>query len=297
VTAVASSATLGELLREGEAALSAAGIGTARVEAEWLLARVLNTSRFGAYLDLARSLPPSDAAGYRALLARRSAREPLQHLLGHEDFHGLRFAVSPAVLIPRPETEGLVEWALDRLPAEDAAVLADVGTGSGAIACALATARPAIRVLAIDQSSAALEIARDNVDRLDLADRVVLLEGDLLEPVIERGARVDLLVANLPYVPGWSIETLAVEVARHEPRLALDGGPDGMALIRRLVEQAPAALRAGASVLLEIGPGQSVPLAACLEARGFDRVEVRSDLCGVIRYLGARWPGPDGEDH
>jgi release factor glutamine methyltransferase len=215
--------------------------------------------------------------------------------LGHEDFYGLRLTVSPSVLIPRPETEGLVEWALDRLPADREAIAADVGTGSGAIACAIATARPAITVLAVDRSPAALDIARDNVGRLGLTGRVVLLEGDLVEPMLERGARVDLLVANLPYVPGWSIETLAVEVARHEPRIALDGGPDGMAVLRRLIDRAPDALRPPGAVLLEIGPGQSGALAAHLAARGFTDIEARSDLCGVVRYLGARWPAASAE--
>jgi len=288
--------TLRDLLTEGEAALAAAGIGTARVEAEWLLARVLGAPRFAAYLEPRRALKSAAVAGYRALLARRSAREPLQHLLGHEDFHGLRLAVSPAVLIPRPETEGLVQWALERLPEERPALVADIGTGSGAIALALAAARPALQVVAVDRSPAALTVARDNRDRLGLGDRVEFLEGDLLEPLIARGTRVDLLVANLPYVPGWSIDTLAIEVARHEPRLALDGGPDGMGVIGRLLAQAHEALRPGASLLLEIGPGQAGPLGASLSPLGFEAVETRADLSGVVRYLAGRWPGVPGED-
>ena len=289
-TAVAE-ATVLDLLREGEAALLAAGLVTARVEAEWLLASVLGAGRYGAYLEPAAAPDVAQAARYRGLLARRAAREPLQHLIGFEDFHGLRLAVTPAALIPRPETEGLVEWALEHVDARAATRAADVGTGGGAIACALAAARPALSVIAIDRSPAALAVAAANAARLGLAGRVECVEGDLVEPLLARGERVPVLVANLPYLPGPSIGALEPEVARHEPRMALDGGADGTAVIRRLVALAPAALAAGGVLLLEIGMGQAGPLGALLAAAGFEGVEVRRDLCGEARYLGARRPG------
>jgi release factor glutamine methyltransferase len=290
-----SSAVTGEtavdLLRQGEEVLRAAGLGTARVEAEWLLAAVLGVGRHAAYLEPDRVPGVAETARYRALLARRASREPLQHLLGFEDFHGLRLTVTPATLIPRPETEGLVQWALELIDARGLARVADIGTGSGAIACALASARPALRVVAVDRSASALAVASANAARLGLAGQIECREGDLAGPLVARGERVDLVVANLPYLPGWSIGSLAPEVARHEPRLALDGGHDGMEMIRRLVAHVPDALVSDGALLLEIGPGQARYLCGLLEAAGFEAIEVRRDLCGVERYLGARWPG------
>ena len=291
MSAAVAEPTLLCLLREGEAVLLAAGLATARAEAEWLLAAVLGGDRYAVYLAPDRAPDVVQAARYRALLARRAAREPLQHLLGFEDFHGLRLRVTPAALVPRPETEGLVEWALEEIDLLGAARAADIGTGGGAIACALAAARPGLSVIAVDRSPAALRVAAENAARLGLAERIACREGDLVEPLASRGERVAVLVANLPYLPGWSIETLSPEVARHEPRLALDGGADGLEVIRRLVREAPAVLLDGGAVLLEIGPGQAAPLGRLLGAAGFRAVEVRRDLCGVERYVGARWPG------
>ena len=233
-----------------------------------------------------------EARRYLALLRRRAAGEPLQHLLGFEEFHGLRLAVSPAVLIPRPETEGLVEWAIEVLEARADALVADVGTGSGAIACALAARLPGLRVLALDCSPAALAVAADNVRAHGLGDRVHLAAGDLLAPLSERGVRVDLVVANLPYLPSALIRSLPDEVAAWEPRLALDGGPDGMALLRRLVGGVAGVLGPGGSLLMEIGEEQAGSVASLMAAEGFGGIRSRRDLNGVERYIGGRWPGP-----
>lgn len=294
MTGAVAAPTVPTLLREGMAVLQASGPAAARREAEWLLAGVLGVGRFDVYLEPARELSTDEARRYLALLRRRAAGEPLQHLLGFEEFYGLRVAVSPAVLIPRPETEGLVQWAIEILGAKAKAdaLVADVGTGSGAIACALAARVPGLRVLALDCSPAALAVAADNVRAHGLEERVQLAVGDLLAPLSERDVRVDLVVANVPYLPSALIRSLPDEVAAWEPRLALDGGPDGMALIRRLVGGVAGVLGPGGSLLMEIGEEQAGQVASLMAAEGFVGIRSRRDLNGVERYIGGQWPAP-----
>ncbi|MGH7397221.1 MAG: peptide chain release factor N(5)-glutamine methyltransferase [Candidatus Rokuibacteriota bacterium] len=286
---VAVESTVPALLHRGAAALEAAGIEPARPEAEWLLAGLLDVERFALYVDPARRLPAAQVARYRALIERRARREPLQYLLGWEDFHGLRLAVSPDVLVPRPETEGLVEWAVEVLAGRPEPVLADLGTGSGAIACALARAIPAAEVLAVELATGALAVASRNVRELGLSARVRLLAGDLFAPLGSLSASLDLVVANPPYLPSAVIASLPPEVSRHEPRAALDGGPDGLGVIRRIVEGAPPVLKPGGWLLLEIGEEQAGPLASLMAAEGFSGIRARRDLNGVERYIGGRW--------
>lgn len=276
------------LLREATAALETAGIETARQDAEWLLAALLGIERFSLYLDSGRELSAGEAARYRDLVGRRGAHEPLQYLTGFEDFHGLRLRVTPDALIPRPETEGLVEWALDILKKESAPMVADIGTGSGAIACALAHSLPRLEVLAVERSLAALTVASLNVGRLGLGRRVKLLAGDLLAPLgLLRG--LDMVIANPPYIPSALIGSLPPEVGEFEPRQALDGGPDGMGVLRRIIATAPAVLRSGGWLLMEIGDDQAGSLASLMAAEGFVGMEARRDLRGVERYIGGQW--------
>lgn len=281
--------TVPGLLRRAVAALEASGIETARPEAEWLLASLLGVDRFALHLDTARRLATPTIARYLGLVERRAAHEPLQYLLGWEDFHGLRLAVSPDVLVPRPETEGLVEWAIEVLAGRRDPVLADLGTGSGAIACAIARALPTAEVLAVEVSAGALAVASRNVRELSLSSRVRLLAGDLFAPLGSIPASLDLVVANPPYLPSSVIASLPPEVSRHEPRAALDGGPDGMAVIRRIVAGAPAQLKPGGWLLMEIGEEQAGPLASLMAAEGFSGIRARRDLNGVERYIGGRW--------
>ena len=273
-------------LSDATAALARGGIDTARQDAEWLLASVLGLERFALYLDVRRTLSPDEAERYRALVARRAVREPLQHLLGFEDFHGLRLAVSPDALIPRPETEGLVQWAIEVLRDRPGAIGADVGTGSGAIACALAAALPDLRVIAVERSLGALALASRNVQAHALSARVSLLAGNLLDGV--RGP-LDFVIANPPYLPSGVIASLAPEVSGFEPREALDGGGDGMMVIRQLIARAPRALRPGGWLMMEIGLDQAGPLASLMAAEGFAGIRARRDLAGVERYIGGRW--------
>jgi release factor glutamine methyltransferase len=315
VTTALTAATPRALLAEGARRLTEAGLPTARQDAEWLLAAVLGVERLALYLEPERGLAEADGGRYRALVARRAGHEPLQHLLGYEDFRGLRLRVTPDVLIPRPETEGLVEWALELLAGLSAdggragaisrpplmvngqsigrafpLLLADIGAGSGAIACALATERPDARVLATELSPAALSVAEGNVRALGLADRVRLLAGDLLEPLAAEPGRLAMIVANAPYLPSGILPSLPREVVDFEPRQALDGGPDGLAVIRRLLAVAPAALRPGGWLVLEIGEDQAATVAGLMDAQGFVDVATREDLRGVTRYVAGRLP-------
>lgn len=286
---VAAARTVPALLARGAAALEAAGIQPARAEAEWLLAGLLGVDRFALYLDPARRLATPTVTRYLDQIERRAAHEPLQYLLGWEEFHGLRLAVSPDVLVPRPETEGLVTWALEVLAERPEPVVADLGTGSGAIACAIAHAAPRAEVLAVELSAGALAVATRNVRALGLASRVRLLAGDLFAPLASIPASLDLVVANPPYLPSAVIASLPPEVSRHEPRAALDGGPDGLAVIRRIVTGAPALLRPSGMLLMEIGEEQAGPVASLMAAEGFSGIRARRDLNGVERYIGGRW--------
>ncbi len=286
---VAPDSTVPALLGRAVAALEQAGIDPARPEAEWLLAGLLDVERFALYLEPARRLTEAQAARYRELIERRARREPLQYLLGWEDFHGLRLAVTPDVLVPRPETEGLVEWALEALAGRPDPVIADLGTGSGAIACALATALPRAEVLAVELAGGALAVASRNVRALGLSGRVRLLAGDLFAPLGSLSPSLDLVVANPPYLPSAVIASLPPEVSRHEPRAALDGGPDGLGVLRRIVAGAPAVLKPGGWLLMEIGEEQAGSLASLMAAEGFSGIRARRDLSGVERYIGGRW--------
>jgi release factor glutamine methyltransferase len=268
--------------------LAAAGVPTPRVDAEWLLAAVLGVGRLEAQLELDRAFPEPLAARFGAAVGRRANREPLQRILGGGAFRGLTVRLTDDVLVPRPETELLVEWALELLPAARDGLrplAVDLGTGSGCIACALAAERTDLDVLALDVSPAAAAVARANVVALGLARRVRVVAGDLLAAV-RVDVRLDLVVSNPPYLPSALVPELEPEVSRYDPRGALDGGADGLGVIRKLVAAARRALRpAGALVLETAGGRQAAAAADLLAAAGFDGVAVRADLAGVERFV------------
>ena len=282
--------TLRGELDAATATLATAGIATPRVDAEWLLAGVLGAGRFAAQLDLDRTLARPLAAGYRAAVRRRARREPLQRILGREAFRGLSVRLTGDVLVPRPETERLVDWALELLPPARAGrrpLAVDLGTGSGCIACALASERRDLAVLAVDLSPAAAAVARGNVVALDLARRVSVVAGNLLDAVA--AGRADLIVSNPPYLPSALVPTLEPEVWRWEPRIALDGGPDGLTVMRTVVAGARGRLRSGGALVLETAGGaQAVAVAGLLDVAGFGTVAVRADLAGVDRFVAGR---------
>jgi release factor glutamine methyltransferase len=282
-------ATRAEQLDAATTALEAAGLPEARVDAEWLLAGLLGVGRVAVRLGLGAPVPAPVAERYADAVTRRARREPLQRILGWEDFRGVRVRLSETVLVPRPETETLVEWALALLPppAGRRLLAVDIGTGSGCIACALAAERRDLDVVAVDISPAAAAVAQANVERLDLAARVRVVAADLFDGI--RDLRADLIVSNPPYLPSALLPELAPEVRIHEPRLALDGGPDGLAVIRRIASAARHYLRASGALVLETaGYQQSAAAAALVRAGGWDQVAVCADLAGVDRFVGGR---------
>ena len=282
-------ATFAAELDAATTALEAAGLSSARVDAEWLLAGLLGVGRVAVRLDLAETVPAPIAERYAHAVSRRARREPLQRILGWEEFRGVRVRLTDAVLVPRPETETLVEWALALLPPPGGRQLLaiDLGTGSGCIACALASERPDLDVIAVDVSPAAAAVARDNAQALGLAARVGVVAADLLDGVRDLGA--DLIVSNPPYLPSALVPELAPEVRIHEPRLALDGGADGLTLIRRIATTARRYLRPSGALAIETAGGDQVEAAAALlRAAGWDRVAVRADLVGIDRFVAGR---------
>ncbi|MGH7279676.1 MAG: peptide chain release factor N(5)-glutamine methyltransferase [Candidatus Rokuibacteriota bacterium] len=281
--------TIRQLLETSVARLEAAGIDTPRVDAEWLLADALGVRRLALHGLLDRRLSAEAVRGCRDRVRRRAAREPLQHVLGWEDFRGIRLRVTRDVLVPRPETEMLVEWALELLPrpGPQRRLAVDLGTGSGCIACALALERSDVDVVAVDVSSRAAAIAASNVEALGLRSRVRVVVSDLFAGLRARPA--DLVVANPPYLPSALVANLAPEVRDGDPRLALDGGPDGLALTRRIAAAARGWLRRGAVLVLETAGGPAADTAVgLLRAGGYVDVRSRADLAGVTRFVAGR---------
>ena len=250
-----------------------------RLNAELLLAHVLGKKRIDLYLEFDRPLGDRELDPLRTLMKRRASGEPLQHLLGTVEFHGRSFLCDPRALIPRPETEELVEHIL-ALRDKPARVL-DVGVGSGVIALTLAAEWPEAAIDAVDISPSALALAAENAVRLALMGRVNFLQSDLLSGV---SGPYNLIVANLPYIPAAEIPTLSREV-RRDPRSALDGGPDGADIIRTLLDQARNHLVPGGGVALEIGAGQAEMLVEHLRRLGYQNVRATADYAGINRFL------------
>lgn len=260
------------------------GIEQPRANAEVLLAHVLGMERIQIYLNYDKPLCPDELALFRELVRRRASFEPTQYILGKQEFWSLEFEVGPAVLIPRPETEILVETALAILGDEPALVL-DIGTGSGAIAVALAHARPKIRAIATDASPAALAVARRNALRHSVAERVHFAAMDLFGAISPRG-RFDLIVSNPPYVTEAEFLDLAPEIANYEPRTALlGGGEQGLAAVRAIVGAFRGHTVPGGSLLVEIGKGQGEILEEELARRFAGRFRFIRDYAGIKRVL------------
>ncbi len=280
---------LGAWLDKGEAALRAGPHPEkARRDAELLLLYVSGLSRSAFLAHLDDELELAASSHYEVLLERRVEGEPIQYITGQTEFYGLPFRVTPDVLIPRPETEHLVECVLEAAAQSAAPRIVDVGTGSGSIAIALAYKLPNARVTAVDVSEAALDLARWNARRNGVAERVRFLQGDLLEPVA--GEQFDLVVSNPPYVPAADKGSLAVEVRDFEPSLALVAGEDGLDVYRRLIPQVYEVLVSSGFVALEIGYGQSAAVECLLRTVGFTDISFTPDLQGIPRVASARRP-------
>lgn len=298
--------TAGDYLRLAVPYLQRHGVTSPRLDAEVLLAHVLGIGRLELYTRLDQPLVKGEVDAYREALVRRAKREPVAYITGVKEFYGLPLHVGPGVLIPRPETEFLVELALQRLRGAQAsqgqgaalgdgggrrAVVLDFGTGSGAIGLAVAARAPGTVVVGIDRSPGALRYARSNALGMGLADRCLWVLADCLEGV--RGAAADVVVSNPPYVPTGELARLAPEIARFEPREALDGGPDGLEVARRLVAGAARVLRPGGWLLVELGGAdQARRLVAWMQQSGlragYGDVEVSVDPVSAAVALVAR---------
>lgn len=269
-----------------------------RVESEQLLGEVCASSRLELYLDHDRRLDPLESSRFSALVGRRMRGEPVQYLTGRTEFYGRGFEVSPAVLIPRPETEGLVDHVrpyLDKVRTDAPVRFADIGTGSGVLAVTLALECPFAQGYATDVSPGALAVARRNAQNLlgDRHNRITFMQGSLLAPLDARGSHaLDLIVANPPYVTSREMDGLPEEVRGFEPRMALHGGEDGLDCHRALIGQAPGYLSAGGMIALEIGAGQSAAVARLMaDRRAYGNVEIVKDYNGLDRIVSAIYVG------
>jgi len=285
--------TIAEAIAQGAGRLRAAGIDDERRTANLLLGHALDVER--TYL-LAR---PSEQVGqtgfrrYLEMIERRASGEPAQYITGRQEFFGLDFSVSPGVLIPRPETEFLVEWIIDRARkdsppgAESGALIVDAGTGSGCIAVTLAFHIPSARVIATDISQVALDVARSNAARHKVAPRIEFLQGDLLGPLSARGleGKVGFIASNPPYIPDRDREGLQREVRDWEPEVALFAGQDGLLFYRRLLSDALPYLTPGGRLACEIGYGQLAPLREMIDPGLWELEDVRDDLQGIPRAV------------
>lgn len=272
-----------DILEAASEILRHAGIGDARLDAEVMLAEACGVSRAEV---LARRAAPNDALErFRAMVSRRAAREPIAYIIGHKEFFSLDFELTPAVLIPRPETETLVEAALGFVAARAAANVLDIGTGSGAIAVAIAFNAPYASVIATDISNAALQLARRNAMRHRCADRINFVQADLFPSATPK---FDLIVSNPPYIPSASIAALDPEIARHEPRGALNAGPDGLAFYRRIAAGARQHLVDDGVVMVEVGAGQAGEVAGLFRRAQFGKIDTVRDLAGIDRVVSAQ---------
>ena len=276
--------TVLEVLQATTAYLKKRNVENPRLNAEHLMAHALGRKRIELYLDFEQALTETELAPLRGLVKRRSEGEPLQHLLGTVEFCGLTFLCDKRALVPRPETEQLVELVETRIENRELRIV-DVGTGSGVIALSLAAKMPEAQVLGVDVSEDALALAQENAARLNLSERVQFLKSRLLENI---DGAFDLIVANLPYVSIQDRHTLSLEVL-HDPEVALFAGAQGDELVSELIDQAQFRLRSGGLLALEIGLGQSEALLSALAEKNYRDISSKNDYNGVTRFLFARY--------
>jgi release factor glutamine methyltransferase len=284
--------TVRELRRQAAETLRAEGVENPAREADWILAAALNLRPHDLLMGDRGILRPV-AEGAWNLVLRRAVREPLQYLLGTQEFCGLEMAVTPDVLIPRPETEILVEETIRAVRGLRRPVVADVGTGSGCIAVSILRECPEVTTVASDISTQALAVARRNARRHGVTSRCSFLQADWLSAFsVSVGGVFDVIVSNPPYIADGDLDGLQPEVSRYEPRLALAGGADGLAFHRRLLAEAPALLKSGGMLIVELGFGQAETVCDLARRRGvFVSVEIREDAAGLQRVLIARKVG------
>jgi len=277
------SATIKNAISTGAAKLKAAGVADPRNDANLLAMHVIKRDRTFLLAHGEATLSPGQLDLYRSLIERRGSGEPLQYITGHQEFFNLDFETSPDVLIPRPETELIVEIGMELLKDKARPFIADIGTGSGCIVISMLHELRQARAVATDVSSAALAVASRNANRYHVSDRLRLIESDLFS-ALESNELFDLIVSNPPYVPAPDLESLQREVSR-EPQSALDGGADGLAVIRRLLNEAPVFLRARGYLVFEIGFDQAESVKRIIDSAAWELIDVRKDLQGIPRTV------------
>jgi release factor glutamine methyltransferase len=274
-------------LEWGAFELRKAGKPSPRLDAEILLAHLAGVRRLELYLNFDKPIGESDAREYVALIRRRLAGEPVAYIIGKREFYSREFRVGPEVLVPRPETECMVEAALKAIAGMESVSILDLCTGSGIIAATLAAEIPGATTVATDISAAALAMAGGNIRELGLDGRVTLVEGDLFEPIGDRS--FDLIASNPPYIPSAMVNTLQVEISHFEPRVALDGGPDGLDFIKRIVKAAPLYMNDGAWLFVEIADGMAGSVEEVVRTQAFlGDFSLGNDLSGTPRFFSAR---------
>ena len=277
---------LDDILKASIKQLKDAGVDTPQLDAQLMMARALGRSRLDVITH--PEIVPTDlqSADFQSMLERRISRCPLAYILGVKEFFCIELDIEPGVLVPRPETEVLVEECIKRT--NPASIIADVGAGSGAIAVALAVNLPEAKIYTTDVSPTALKVAHANVEKQHLADRVYVVAGNLLDPLIEMNMRFDVVVSNPPYIPTGVIETLEPEVRLYEPKEALDGGADGLDVYRKLFPQSVQCLNNKGFIAVEIGAGQAAQVSNIAKDAGLRSIEVVPDLAGIERIVIAR---------
>jgi release factor glutamine methyltransferase len=277
--------SIAQALVEATALLRKAGIAEARRDAATLLASLIGRDNTYLIAHAERELSAADVTRYRDFIERRAAGEPLQYIIGHQEFFNLDFTVTPDVLIPRPDTELLVETALDLIDKNEVQSICDVGTGSGCIAVSILYERPRARVVALDISPSALRVARHNATRHGVRERLDLVASDCFAALEQTHARFHLIASNPPYVVEKTIETLQREVREHEPRGALTPGGDGLAMIRRLLAEAHDFLLPRGHLLIEIGFDQHEAVSEIIDKHVWTLLEIHKDIQGVPRTV------------
>jgi release factor glutamine methyltransferase len=273
-------------MRQAEDSLIRAGVEAARLDVELMMAEAAGVSRSSLLAALADPDEPA-LRSFEAMVIRRAAREPLAYILGRREFYSLDLDVTPSVLVPRPETETVVSVALEGLAKNPRADVLDIGTGSGAIAIAIAVNAPGAHVVAVDVSSAALEVARGNAARLGVSSRIDFCRADCFDAADKDRplGMFDVIVSNPPYIPDPEIEKLEREVRDYEPRIALSGGFDGLEFYRKIATPALDHLKTDGSLIVEIGYNQYAEVTEILRDAGFERIDGRKDLAGIVRVV------------
>jgi release factor glutamine methyltransferase len=280
--------TIIQILNSTRDFLEKKGVASARLEAEVLMAFVMGCDRVGVYMNFDKPMSGSELDALRDLVVRRGKREPLAHITGRREFWSIQFKITPAVLIPRQDTEILVEESLRLLKEIAEPEILEIGTGSGAIAVSLARELPGAKITATDISGEIISLARENAASAGVAERIKFLKGVDLEPVKGTGSRYDLVISNPPYIPGAEIETLEPEVRAHEPRSALDGGVDGLEIIRKISSGAGGFLKPGGWILIESGDSTWAGAKEVLLNDGYKEVAVIKDYSGLNRAVKGR---------